>query len=243
MYKGRPAGSMAPVSFFSFRSGKYLSAGEGSVIRCNDPALAPAIAAEVASYPQWDAGRSTAHSIATYVKSSLYRRPWYGILGYPLGRRIDARFNLSAKSGFVKRRISPGDFSTIKRRLPDFHLKIARQRAIAQSYLATIKADGIVLPRERNGCTSNYFQFAVRTASEQRRDGLAAFLSARAVDTAKYLSDVVDDARLRFGYAGDCPETEQCVKSILSIPNYYTLTDNDSAYIADCINRYTARLG
>ena len=35
-YKGRLTGLLSTVSFFSFRCGKYISAGEGSAIICRD---------------------------------------------------------------------------------------------------------------------------------------------------------------------------------------------------------------
>ena len=38
-YKGRETGTLSLVSFFSFRSGKYISAGEGSAILCKDTKL------------------------------------------------------------------------------------------------------------------------------------------------------------------------------------------------------------
>ena len=38
-YKGKQTGLLSTASFFSFRCGKYISAGEGSAIFCREPAL------------------------------------------------------------------------------------------------------------------------------------------------------------------------------------------------------------
>ena len=88
-YKGNVAGSTGTVSFFSFRSGKYISAGEGSAIVSREPELFAAIKKEIRSFPQWRFHQSVLHSLSTYAKSAMYQRPWYGTVGFTIGRRMD----------------------------------------------------------------------------------------------------------------------------------------------------------
>jgi perosamine synthetase len=237
-YKGRYAGTMGTASFFSFRSGKYISAGEGSAIVCATPALSDAVRSAIASFPKWRFGQSAMHSVATYIKSTLYHRPWYGTVGLPLGSRLDRTLNLTAKSGFTLRQIAPTDLHVIDERLNMFRANIGRQRENALCFLQAIKRDDVILPVENSGCTSNFYQFAIRMKNRDQRDRLAAHLLKSGIDAAKYLDGITAEARASYGYNGHCPVAEHCSQSVLTIPVYYSLSQGDVTHIADSINRF-----
>lgn len=237
-YNGRYTGAMGTASFFSFRSGKYISAGEGSAIVCQSPALFDAVRSMIGSFPPWRFGQSAIHAIATYIKSTLYHRPWYGTIGLPLGSRLDKTLNLTAKSGFTKRRISPADLHVISGRLNTFRANIGRQRENAIRLLQSIKRDDTILPRERPGCVSNFYQFAIRMKNMDQRDRLAAHLLKSGIDAAKYLDGISAQARALYGYNGHCPVSERCAQSVLTIPAYYSLPQDDVTHIADSINSF-----
>ena len=87
-YKGSPVGSRSLVSFFSFRSGKYISAGEGSAILCQGHALGEKIRGLVDRYEDWRWDRQIVHALSTYVMSLFYRPPLYGWIGYRAGKGV-----------------------------------------------------------------------------------------------------------------------------------------------------------
>ncbi len=238
-YKGRLTGTMGAVSFFSFRSGKYVSAGEGSAILCKTPKMADAIESAVASFPKWRFHQEALHTMATYAKTVMYNRPWFGTVGQPLGSRLDKSFNLTAKSGFTMRRIAAGDFRIMDERLRTFRKQIAKQRDYAAYLRDAIRLAGVVLPAEKPGCESNYYQFAIRLEDQARRDRLAAHLRDNGIDAAKYLNGIGAEAAQSNGYAGDCPVAERCSRTVLTVPAYYSLSHNDIAHIADSINAFT----
>jgi perosamine synthetase len=62
-YKGRQTGLLSTASFFSFRCGKYLSAGEGSAIFCQDAALHKRIEQIVSAFESY----TTVHGMASWV--------------------------------------------------------------------------------------------------------------------------------------------------------------------------------
>jgi perosamine synthetase len=238
-YKGRLAGSMGTASFFSFRSGKYLSAGEGSLIVCATKEVADAVGTMIASFPKWRPAQSAFHSVATFIKSSLYHRPWYGTVGYPIGVRLDKKFNLTAKSGFTLRQIAPGDLSIIDERLSYFDKYIWNQRDNARYYLSAIRHKDVLLPYEKEGCKSSYFQFAIRMKDKSQRDRLSEHLKSDGIDAASYLDGIDTEARNHYGYGGDCPVSEQCSQSVLTIPVYYSLSQNDITRIVDSVNNFS----
>ncbi len=235
-YRDQYVGIFGKASFFSFRSGKYLSSGEGSAIFCNDPSLYGLLTTAIAGFEEWRLPGMLLHCIATYVKTAFYQRPLYGLVGYPLGKMIDVKLNLTAKKGFFTKKIASCDLHIIDRRLPSFNEKIERQRRNARYYQRFITNRDVILPFDQPLCRSNYYQFALRLPSKEKRNRMAGYLKTRGVDTGQYLDDVASLARELYGYSGDCPISEQCSQTVLTIPNYYSLSERDVAYIADAVN-------
>jgi perosamine synthetase len=235
-YKGRYTGLQSTASFYSFRSGKYLSAGEGSAIFCTDSSLQSDIGHLVESFKERDVFQEISHCSGTFMKSLFYQKPWYGLFGSPIGKILDKRLNLTAKNGFECRKISKCDSAIIGKRIGAFINKVNRQRENALVLIKKIRIDNGILPIEKEGCFSNYYQFAIRFPGQKERDFVADHLASRGIDSAKYLDEVVDLARNRYGYSGDCPNAELASKTVLVIPHYYTLSEKELDYIAEMIN-------
>lgn len=237
-YKGVYTGLLSTASFFSFRSGKYVSAGEASAILCKDSLLQRAIGSFVASLQARNFVQELIHCTATYVKSALYHRPWYGRLGYPIGRRLDQKLNLSAKTGFDLMQASKADLTIVSDRIKDFQMKIDLQRRNSFYYLDHVKINDSHMPIEKEDCYSNFYQFAIRFETREQRDLACTYLLTRGIDTAQYLDEVIDVAKATYDYKGDCPNAERCSKTTLIIPNHYTLEQKDVEYIARMLNDF-----
>ncbi len=94
---GRMAGSFGAISIFSFRSGKYVSAGEGGALFSNNADLCSKAAEFVAALPAPTFVEEWLHVTKTYVKSLLRSKPLYGMVGYYLWEGLNKKLNLSAK--------------------------------------------------------------------------------------------------------------------------------------------------
>ena len=235
-YKGRTTGFLGNAAFFTFRSGKYVSAGEGGAVIARDPDLLIRIENLVQGFEAPGLAGEILHGLSTYIKSSLYRRPWYGTVGRPIGGLLDRTLNLSAKTGFEFRKIRAGNLALINGRLPTFLQRIQKQRENSLALLGRLQIKDASLPTERAGCWSNYYQFAVRLDRQERRDRLAAHLLRRGVDAALYLDEIVEESRRDYGYDGDCPNSEYAAKRTLVLPNHYTLSDRDLDWIIRAVN-------
>jgi perosamine synthetase len=235
-YKGIQTGLLSTASFFSFRCGKYISAGEGSAIFCNEPPLRQKIAHIVDSFERWSVFSMLLHAGSTYIKATCYNRPWYGLFGYPVGMRLDKKMNLTAKGGFETGKIASTHLALIDRRIAGFQKKITLQREHAQMLLNELEPGKFGLPAENNACSTNWFQVALRFQNTQQRDTMADFLFRRGIDTAKYLDGIADEARSNYGYLGDCPNAEQLSTTTLLVPVHYNLEDSDILHIAHSIN-------
>jgi dTDP-4-amino-4,6-dideoxygalactose transaminase len=228
--------SKSTASFFSFRSGKYASTGEGSTIFCRDPILYESIKKNANNLEDWSFIQEVLHCLATYIKTRLYNRPLYGVLGQPLGMLLDKKLNLTNKRGLSLKKISRGDLGILNDRLSTLFSKVNIQRENALFYLKKIKKTNIFLPFEKDNCFNNYYQFAVRFENREQRDFVAEYLKKCGIDSAKYHDEIIDEVREQYDYEGGCPNAELCSKTTLVIPHYYTLSASDLDYIVDTIN-------
>ena len=172
----------------------------------------------------------------TFGKATLYHRPWYGLIGYPIGMRLDKKMNLTAKDGFETGQVASTYLALIDARIAHFQEKIDIQREHAHMLLNAVMPGDFSLPSEVSGCSSNWFQFALRFQNTDQRDAMADYLLKQGIDTAKYLDTIADEARSSYGYKGDCPNAEVLSKTILLVPIHYTLRTCDIEHIARSIN-------
>lgn len=233
---GKQTGLLSTASFFSFRCGKYISAGEGSAIFCREPKLQKKVEQLVNSFDSWSVSRMIIYSLMTFSKAVLYSPPWYGLVGHPVGMRLDKKLNLTAKDGFEKAKISSTCLALIDARIAHFQKQISIQREWAHLLLDALKPDGYSLPVEGDDCSSNWFQFALRFQNTSLRDAMADHLFDQGIDTSKYLDTIADEARTTFGYTGDCPNAELLSKTVLLVPIHYTLNASDMEHIIHSIN-------
>jgi perosamine synthetase len=235
-YKGKQTGLLSTASFFSFRCGKYISAGEGSAIFCRELELQEKIEQMVNSFEGWSTLEMFAHALSTFAKATLYNRPWYGLIGYPIGMRLDKKLNLTAKDGFETGKIASTHLALINSRIACFLEKINIQGEHAHMLLDAVVPGNFSLPSEGDGCSGNWYQFALRFQNINQRDVMADYLLDRGIDTAKYLDDIADEARSNYGYQGDCPNAELLSKTVLLVPIHYNLRTCDIEHIARSIN-------
>ncbi|MCZ7636129.1 MAG: DegT/DnrJ/EryC1/StrS family aminotransferase [Verrucomicrobia bacterium] len=232
----QPAGHMGTVAFFSFRSGKYLSAGWGGALFTKDTALRARLREVIGSQPRPSRVAAARHTLAQFLKSVLRSRPAYGWFGYRLWETAGARELRGDCTAIRPDPIFPGDLTVARRRVRGLEAAIQTQRAYADYLENSLTVDRTMLRQERAGTFANRYLFPVRLASSAERDRLADRLRAKGVDTMRYLDDVVGVARERYGYAGDCPESERLSRTVLVLPTYHALRVKDLRRIVAATN-------
>ncbi len=120
------------------------------------------------------------------------------------------------------------------------HLEeLTNQRTyIANRYLNEIVNSKIELPKIRKGATSVWHLFIIKT---NERDKLQEYLEKNGVGTVIHypIPPHLSEAYKYLGYKeGDFPITEKHAKTILSIPLYNGMTDEEQSYVIDIINGY-----
>ena len=124
-------------------------------------------------------------------------------------------------------------------KLPRLKYWNARRAEIAARYNAGLKNLPLELPLSAPGSTHVYHVYAVLTS---RRDELQKFLAGRGVPTIIYyplplhLQKVYADLGHR---AGDFPVAEAVSKTILPLPIYPELTDDQVEYVIETVGQFS----
>ncbi len=233
---GQPAGSFGDISFFSFRSGKYLSVGEGGALFSRNIEILSRVGEIVARMNRPGRTDEIMHVAKTAIKSVLRNRPVYGILGYPLWSFASKKRNSAENTHVALSQVLNADLNLTKKRLPRLNEYIEGHRSNAQFYSRAIALPPGMLCTEKPGAFYNRYLYPLTFASVKERDGMAAYLLGQGIDTMKYIDDVLQTATDNFGYTGGCPVAEGLSKRVLIIPNYYSLNKQDIQHVAHCLN-------
>ncbi|HDY74874.1 MAG TPA: hypothetical protein ENH51_07170 [Euryarchaeota archaeon] len=232
-YRGKVTGTIGDASIFSFRSGKYISAGEGGMIVVNNKGLEEMVILEAERLSEPHLSNELKHAGFVYVKSLLYHRPWYGLFARAVAARLDSKMNISGKQGFKAGKIRKSDLAVFFRKLSTFERRVEKQRKNSLILIDELKDTELLLPREAEGTYCNFYLFPVLFKTQKVRNQAHLELARLGVDTAKLFSETPEKAKQLYGYRGDCPKTEQVAQRVLTIPNYYTLNEDEIRMIAE----------
>ena len=118
----------------------------------------------------------------------------------------------------------------------------AERQFIARKYDEVLTGVGdLKLPAITEGASHVYHLYVVRT---EHRDGLAAFLQERGVATLIHypIPPHLQNCYEYLGYkAGSLPIAEKLAKSVISLPLWPGLTENDVSYVGDIIRLFFSK--
>lgn len=115
------------------------------------------------------------------------------------------------------------------------------RRKIADKYFSDIKNNHIELPKVRANAKPVWHQFVVRT---RYRDELQEYLKKNDIDTVIHypIPPHLSNAYKYLDYKkGDFPIAEEEADSVLSLPLYYGLTQNEQEYTIGIINSWKSK--
>ena len=129
----------------------------------------------------------------------------------------------------------------LKAKLPYLDAWNKERNRIAERYLTEICNPSIILPqREADGNYQVWHIFAVRC---QQRDQLQAYLEENGIGTNIHYPVPV---HMQKCYAdldipkGSYPVAEEIAETVLSLPMYYGMTEDEIQFVIDALNAYSA---
>lgn len=207
LYKGKPVGSIADITTFSFHPVKTVTAGEGGACMTNDPDL----------YEKMKLAHT--HGITKEADKYLNEShgPWYyemQTLGYNYRITDFQAALLISQLGKLKR------FSD-------------RRKEIAKRYdEAFADVPEIILQKQIPESDTTRHLYVIRLNPERLRCSRKEFFDAMTAEGTKPQVHYIPVYRLPYyenlGYSkGLCPVAEEIYENILSIPFYPAMTDKD----------------
>ena len=233
---GKSCGSFGEVSFFSFRSGKYLAIGEGAALYSGNANLRARLTALTAALPVPTPAAEIRHVGETYLRSKLRSRRLWGPVGSRIWAAYNQRTDFGDKSPIVLGRMFASDLATLRQRLPQLDAAIASQRAHAAFFERNLDLAPAQLPIESAGAFLNRLMYPIVFPSTGLRDAMAGYLRRHGIGTSSPYEDAVEGARAWYGYEGDCPAGESILKRTLVVPGSHALRSKDIERITRCLN-------
>jgi len=241
--EGRACGSFGDMAFFSFRSGKYLAVGEGAALFTRESDLRTRVLSLVEALPVPSRTEEIRHVMATYVRSTLRSRPWWGWLGARIWAVYNKKTDFADKSPIVVGRMFSSDLAVFRRRIRGLESMIASQRAHADYLERHLRLGATQLPVAGIRAIPNRFMYPIVFAAADSRKAMTAYLKRHGIGTATPYEDTVAGATENYAYEGDCPSAERLLQRTLVIPSYYSLRKKDMEHIVRSANDGWALLG
>ena len=232
-YKDKKTGTIGDVSFFSLT--KYISAGGGGMIIVNNDNLADGIKKEIESLKKPSNLKDAKNSFIVYMRSFFYHKPWFGLFALPMGLSIEDKVDLMTKRSFEVTSISKSNLKIMLKKLKMLKTIVEIQRKNSFFLIEELNDSPVILPYEQNNIYCNYYLFPIQFKSKEERDTISDFLRDKNIDTSKLYHLTPLKAKQYYGYKGDCENAERCADTILVIPNYYTLSQNELSKIAQSV--------
>lgn len=234
---GRMAGSFGDIAVFSFRSGKYLSVGEGGALYSNNDKIFSELAQSVSALSAPSHMEDCAHVIKTYIRSILRSKPLWGLIGYRLWSAYNKSIDFSEKTPIVMSQMFGSDIAITTNRLATLNYQIEKQRINAAYYAKALTSASCTICNEMPGAFYNRYLYPLILPSPDHRDAIAAALLEQRIGTIQPYKDIPELAGAYYGYAGDCPVSERIAQRVLVLPSYHSLKESELRRVTNCTNK------
>jgi dTDP-4-amino-4,6-dideoxygalactose transaminase len=213
-YRGRYLGTFGPLATLSFHETKNFTCGEGGALLVNDPALIER--AEIIREKGTDRSR--------FFRGQVDKYTWVDIGSSYLPADLLAAMLLGQLE--ARERIQ-----TARRRIWDFYMDNLRDWAEQQD---------VRLPTVPGHVEQAYHMFYLLVPNLVERQRLIAHLKARNIQAAFHYQPLhlSGMGRQLGGKDGDCPVTERVADTLLRLPLYNRLSDDDLARVVSAVRDF-----
>jgi UDP-4-amino-4,6-dideoxy-N-acetyl-beta-L-altrosamine transaminase len=216
-YRGRPVGSIAPLTVFSTHPVKHITTGEGGVITTNDPELATKMR------------QFRNHGMTTDARMRQDSESWYYemvALGY--NYRIT---DLQCALGISQ-----------LRHADQWH---ARRLEIARWYTDRLSdVSGLRLPIVRGDRLSAWHLYVIRVETQPLRAGIGraeVFRALRAENigvNVHYIPVTWHPYYRALGHGpGECPIADHAYEQLITLPLFPAMSDQDVTDVVDAVHK------
>lgn len=219
-YNGRPVGGIADLTTFSFHPVKTVTGGEGGAVLTNNEKMAEKIRL------------FRAHSITKDPAEMIHPtgESWYM-------EQLELGYNY---------RLTDIQAALVLSQLNKLPLFAARRKAIVKQYNEAFQdTPGILLQQEIPQSDSVHHLYVIQldtaALSCTRKEFFDAMTAEKVVPMVHYIPVYYHPYYQALGYnKGLCPHAEALYENIMSIPLYYSMTDDDVADTIAAVKKVAA---
>ncbi len=205
-YRGRPVGSIADLTVFSFHPVKHLTTGEGGMVTTSNPAFAETLR------------RFRNHGISSDARQRQSAGQWqYEMVLLGFNYRLT---DIACALGLGQ--------------LKKLETSLARRREIAAKYFAAFRdLPGVTPPQVREEVNPAWHLYPIRIEPARlRADRAQVFRALRAENIGVNVHYIPVHRhpyyRDRFGYrGGEYPVAEEAYERLISLPMFHAMADQD----------------
>lgn len=205
-YRGRKIGSLSDMTTFSFHPVKHITTGEGGMVTTNDAKL--------------------------HEKLMLLRS--HGITREPslLGKNEGGWYYEQLELGF-NYRITDFQCALGISQMKKINKYVSRRREIARRYdEAFANIDGIVTPRQANGCNNSYHLYVIQVENMPRQEAFDKLKTAGIGVNVHYIPIYKHPYYQKSGYQDvRCENAEKLYSRLISLPIFASMTDEEQEYV------------
>jgi len=217
-YRGRRVGSISHMTVFSFHPVKHLTTGEGGMVTTNDPKFAETLR------------KFRNHGISSSARDRQREGQWHYemvLLGFNY-RLPDVACALGLQQ------------------LASLNANVARRRAIAARYSAALREMiAVIVPTVAEDVLPAWHLYPIRLDCSRLSVGRAEIFRALRAENigvnVHYVPVHLHPCyRDRFGYkGGEFPNAESAYESLISLPMFHGMTDDDIADVISAVEKVT----
>jgi len=216
-YQGRPVGSIADMTCFSFHPAKTVTSGEGGAVTTSDEQLYRRLV------------RLRTHGITRRREEMVHPTDalWYN-------EQVELGFNY---------RLTDLQAALLISQLQKLPVFVARRKEIVAQYDAAFsEMEELIVQREIPESDTARHLYLLRLKLDRltcdRRQFFDALRGENIYPQVHYLPVYWHSYYEKLGYAkGLCPNAEQYYREVMSLPLYYSLTDEDVAGVIRAVKK------
>jgi len=236
----KPPGLDGAAGVFSFNYHKPISVGGGGVLIVNDPACLEKVKEIIKTFVISGGSFSFKSLVRHMVISTLYRKPWYGLLAF--AHLLELR-----RDGALQFQVELEKISRLDRRLVNSNIqreffRFDRQRNFAGRISRILEKmaplSNFIEAKER----WNGYICPIIVESPTICDKSLDYFTDHNIDAFVLWPECLRTAA-RFGYKkGQCPRLENTIKRLFMLPCYAELTDSQQLHICDVVAKWKSKI-
>ena len=234
-YKGALTGAIGDAAIFSTGLGKFPPIGAGGFCAINSFDNFARFEDQNHKVPLEKKKTSAKEFCKVLFLSIMMEPPVYGMLTYPLGKKLDTRMDFINKFSFSETKGHPWAKTVFENEFYLFNKMLEMQKENAALVSSLLKRKNPAVSTGFSN-TPNFYAFPLLV---ENRDEIYNKLFENNIEAGKHFHKSIEWAS-EFGYKkGDCPNTELIVKRIITLPIHYGVSRKKITNIAEIVNGLT----